>query len=308
MRHADFPTAKAEVFRIIGRNDFLREGTPPGRSQRGRIVQTYDYTDEGGSLLFQTVRMDPKGFKQRRPDGHGRWLWNLNGVLPVLYRLPELLSRKNETLFIVEGEKDVHSLESMGLLATCNPMGAGKWRSEYSNAILGRSVVILSDNDPPVDENGNPHRRGQKHAGEVAKDLLRVGCEVRIIELPEAKDVSDWIALGGTRQDLQSLVSKQTALNEETLATWRSRWSPQAGEEDPRDESLNGRASREPNQAQLLITFAEQAKLFHTPEGEAFAELPVAVHFETWILRSRGFRRWLIKEVLSRNSMNTKQR
>lgn len=138
----DFNTAKAEVFRIVGRS-VVPTGTRP------REVATYDYRDEGGRLLFQSVRMEPKDFRQRRPKGTGGWVWNLKGVRLVLYRLQELAKRTTETVFICEGERDVESLERPGLLAICNPMGAGKWRAEYSEAIRGRSVVILPDNDGP---------------------------------------------------------------------------------------------------------------------------------------------------------------
>ena len=61
---------------------------PPGQR---RIVATYDYHDQHGQLLFQVVRYDPKDFRQRRPDGNGGWIWKLDGVDRVLYRLPELL-------------------------------------------------------------------------------------------------------------------------------------------------------------------------------------------------------------------------
>jgi hypothetical protein len=56
-----------------------------------QIVATYDYLDEKGRLLHQTVRYSPKNFKQRRPDGSGGWIWSLDGTPRVLYRLPELL-------------------------------------------------------------------------------------------------------------------------------------------------------------------------------------------------------------------------
>jgi hypothetical protein len=65
---------------------------------------------------------------------------------------------------------------------------APAWKPEYSETIRGRSVVILPDNDPPKDENGKPHYKGQKHAASVAADLLRVGGEVRIVEVPEGKE------------------------------------------------------------------------------------------------------------------------
>src|SRR5262245_3843677 len=63
-----------------------------GQHQSPRIVATYDYRDESGTLLFQVVRYEPKDFRSRRPDGTGGWVWNLNGVRRILYRLPEILN------------------------------------------------------------------------------------------------------------------------------------------------------------------------------------------------------------------------
>src|SRR5262249_8439441 len=89
------------------------------------IVATYDYADETGKLLFQTVRYYHKNFAQRRPDGNGGWIWNLEGVRRVLYRLPEVTAA--QTVCIAEGEKDAENLRTLGFVATTNPMGAGKW-------------------------------------------------------------------------------------------------------------------------------------------------------------------------------------
>lgn len=70
-----------------------------------RIDATYDYRDEQGHLLFQVVRLhSPKDFRQRRPDGAGDWIWNLDGVRRVPYRLPELITADpGETVFIADG-------------------------------------------------------------------------------------------------------------------------------------------------------------------------------------------------------------
>ncbi len=220
---ARFNEAKNAVFRIVGRPE-SRNGNRSGAP----IVTTYDYRDEDGRLLYQTIRYDPKAFKQRRPDGKGDWIWNLKGVRLVLYRLPELLKRNGETLFICEGEKDADALAALGLLATCNPMGAGKWRDEYAAALQGRRVVVITDNDPPTDERGQQHYKGQRHAGVVAESLLRQRCEVRIIELPHAKDASEWLADGGTLEELHALVSVCPAVTPESLAAWRERWQSPA--------------------------------------------------------------------------------
>ncbi|MGZ8408133.1 MAG: hypothetical protein ACXWVJ_08920 [Caulobacteraceae bacterium] len=97
--------------------------------QRGPIVATYDYHDEAGKLLFQACRTDPKDFFQRRPNGRGGWINNLDGVRRVPYRLPEMLARpEGAPVYVVEGEKDANRLTKLGLCATTTPAapaGAG---------------------------------------------------------------------------------------------------------------------------------------------------------------------------------------
>ncbi len=212
----DFKTAKAEVFRIVGRAKFSTNGNhcKPGLA---RIAAYYDYADESGHLLYQVVRMDPKDFRQRRPDGRGGWVWNLKGVRLVLYRLPELLKDATGTVFICEGERDVETLEAWGLLATCNAMGAGKWRAEYSEALRGRRVVILLDNDKP----------GRAHAAAVAAALFNVAASVRIVEfpgLPGSGDVTDWRDAGGTLERFRGLAEEAKPINAAALFDLRARW------------------------------------------------------------------------------------
>ena len=104
-----------------------------------KIVATYPYVDENGALLFEVVRYEPKGFSQRRPDGNGGWLWNLDGVRRVPYNLPEVI--KARTILICEGEKDCLTARASGLVATTNAGGAGKWRTEYADWLRGILLV-----------------------------------------------------------------------------------------------------------------------------------------------------------------------
>lgn len=164
-----------------------------------RIVAEYDYCDENGKLLYQSVRYEPKDFRQRRPDGRGGFDWNLNGTPRVLYRFPELLAADSaHTVLIPEGEKDCDRLAKLGLVATTNSGGAGKWRDEDNEYLRNRNVVILPDNDDT----------GRKHANEVATSLQGIAKSIRIIELPglpEKGDVSDWLNAGGTKEELRKL-------------------------------------------------------------------------------------------------------
>jgi 5S rRNA maturation endonuclease (ribonuclease M5)/KaiC/GvpD/RAD55 family RecA-like ATPase len=166
----------------------------------GSLVEiecAYDYRDERGQLLFQALRLDPKDFRQRRPDGIGGWIWNLQDVRRVPYRLPELIAANPlAPVYIVEGEKDVETLRSHGLVATCNPMGAKKWAAidEVARAaLLGRHVVIIADAD--ID--------GRVHARQVAEHVGEYAASVRSFEMPGAKDASDWFAAGGTVEQLE---------------------------------------------------------------------------------------------------------
>ena len=167
------------------------------KSQTKKIVATYDYTDENGNLLFQSIRYEPKGFTQRKAMGNGGFDYNLNGTRRVLYRLPEVLTAK--MVFIAEGEKDVETLRKQGYVATCNPAGALKWRDEYNEALRDKKVVILPDND----------ETGRKHALQVANSLYGTAKEILILDLPNLNpkgDVSDFFQNGGTNDEIISLL------------------------------------------------------------------------------------------------------
>lgn len=159
----------------------------------------YDYTDVDGTVQYQTVRYEPKDFRQRRPDGQGGWIWNLQDVRLVLYRLPEVIAAP--LVYLVEGERDVETLRENDLVATCNPMGAGKWRDEYNESLRDKTVVILPDNDDA----------GQKHAVKIATSLYGIAKEIVVVNLPnlsEKGDVTDYFRKGGTADELIDLVAR----------------------------------------------------------------------------------------------------
>ncbi len=185
----DFATAKETLAEKAG----LTSGP------KKAVKAVYDYTDEAGKLIFQTVRYEPKDFKQRRPDGKDGWIYNLQGIRLVPFNLPEILKAKAVT--ICEGEKDCLNLKALGLTATCNPMGAGKWRPEYNDYFKGKRIGIFADND----------EAGRKHAHQIAQAIKGLAEIVKVVELPGLPvkgDVSDWIAQGGTKEALIELIKE----------------------------------------------------------------------------------------------------
>jgi P4 family phage/plasmid primase-like protien len=191
----------AELFNSNGRNGNGGSAHKP----RLKIETVYDYHDAEGKLLFQVCRLKPKDFRQRRPDPNrpGKFIWNLNGVEPVPYRLPELITsvKAGETVFIAEGEKDVASLVSHKFTATCNAGGAGKWQDGFAKWFDGaKAVVVIADKDAT----------GRKHAAAVAANVRGEAQSVKVIELPDmagrtVKDAHDFFEAGGTADQLREL-------------------------------------------------------------------------------------------------------
>lgn len=219
---------------------------PTARPPTARIVTTYDYRDEHGELLYQVVRLEPKAFFQRRPDGAGGWIRTLADVRRVLYRLPELAGR--DDVLVVEGEKDVDVCWATNLAATCNVGGAGKWRDEYTRQLVTagvRRIAIVPDNDEP----------GRTHADQVARSGATAGLEVRLVSLPDLPlkgDLSDYLA--HHRSD--DLSARVQAASPYPLASGPS-WPPPHGHvqtvrpssltvTSPKPHQSTGRAQPEP--------------------------------------------------------------
>lgn len=192
VKRCGFPDALQLVAGVLG--------IQPTKGETRKIEAEYDYTDDEGRLLYQVVRFCPKDFRQRQPDGHGGWIWNLKDLEPVLYRLPDVVAASS--LLLVEGEKDVETAYRLGLpdgwAATCNPMGAGKWRTSYSDALASKHVVILPDVDEP----------GEEHGAQVAASLVGKAASVDRLTLPGGvKDLSLW-AVDHTQADWHDLLSQ----------------------------------------------------------------------------------------------------
>jgi 5S rRNA maturation endonuclease (ribonuclease M5) len=163
----------------------------------------YRYTDEKDAILYEVVRVNflggGKTFRQRRPDHTKKsgWSWNLEGVRPVLYRLPKVLAAvaSGEEVVFCEGEKDVHTAESLGYTATCNSGGAGKGKFLPDAADIfknGAHVLIVADADEP----------GRRHARSIKVMIEAVGGIVRVAEAVVGKDLTDHVNAGGTLADL----------------------------------------------------------------------------------------------------------
>ncbi|VUX46675.1 hypothetical protein DF3PA_270002 [Candidatus Defluviicoccus seviourii] len=126
------------------------------------------------------------------------------------YCLFELRAKAPEdSILIVEVEKDVDRLAGLGFVVSCNAGGANKWPAELNPHFEGHAVCILPDNDDA----------GHSHAEKVAASLPGVAASIRIVSLPglaRGGDVSDWLDAGG---DTDRLVALCQAAPTRTAAT-----------------------------------------------------------------------------------------
>jgi hypothetical protein len=149
----------------------------------------YVYKRPDGEQHMVVGRWPNKQFRQRLPGRDYRG--GLGGLQPCLYRLDKVVphAEQHGDIWIAEGEKDVHALERLGLVATTNPGGAGKWRSYYWTWLDGaRSITIVADRDQ--------HQAGMNHARAIVADLEERGFACRIVQAKSGKDAYDHVAQG----------------------------------------------------------------------------------------------------------------
>ena len=197
------------------------------------FVCAYDYTDMEGKILYQVVRWKVDGpkrktFTQQHPDPKNpdKWIKNMKGIKPVLYRRPDWANYK--WVCVVGGEKDADNLLKIGVPATTNSGGEGHWKDSFNKEFKGKKVWILPDNDDA----------GYKHAEHIYLALKGIAAERKIVALPglEKKgDVSDWLEAGGDKAKLIEFIAKTEGVlldavsiakraNETAFSNYREEW------------------------------------------------------------------------------------
>lgn len=219
--NGDFPAVLEGIAKDFG---ISANGSKPHQEQPRKLVKRYAYMDADGNPSFYKNRFEPKTFSISRPNGSGGYISCLGDVEPILYNLPEVLDA--DLVFVVEGEKDADSLNGIGITATTNFDGAGKWRDSYTQDLKGKTVAIIPDDD----------EAGRKHAELVARNLSGKAAAVKILTLPNPAgvkgfDVSDWLAL----QSDQNESANQLLL----MADTAPEWTPPA-ESEPATDTPSG--------------------------------------------------------------------
>jgi AAA domain/CHC2 zinc finger len=159
----------------------------------------YDYQTSNGELSFQIVRRSTKAgktFSARRPAAGGGWSYNLPHEYRIPYNLPGVLRaiEEEQTIYLVEGEKDADAISGAGGVATTAPFGGtAKWRQEFNTYFKGADVIIVADRETPGPGKPAP---GLRHALDARDSLAEVVTSVQIVGAREGKDAADHLFHG----------------------------------------------------------------------------------------------------------------
>jgi hypothetical protein len=190
-------------------------GNGSGNGADGQPLVAYEYCDPSGAIRFRKVRNSPgrlPRFWLQQPDGRGGWISQTKGIdTGLLYHADEIAKAiaEGRVICVAEGEKDVDNLRRAGFVATCNAHGASepdkkpKWTRAHAAQLAGADIVVFNDNDPP----GYAHADATcRLSAGVAKRIRRLDLKLSWPNIPEGGDVSDWLADGHSREELQALI------------------------------------------------------------------------------------------------------
>lgn len=162
----------------------------------------YDYVDLSGSVTRSVFRSPDKKFRQTG-DTKKRILYNLPAVVEA--------AKDGQTIYLVEGEKDVHTMKKLDVVATTGPQGANSIGKVDFLPLAGAKVVAVVDKDDA----------GKKWAETVADKLGGIAAEIRFVEALHGKDATDHIVGGGTLDNFVDL-DVEIAPREQLPRLWKA--------------------------------------------------------------------------------------
>jgi hypothetical protein len=258
-----------------------------GSGKAWKLIAEHIYRDEKNEPYLRVRKcLDEKGKKQYPQsywDG-GQWVKGKPKGPKIPYLLSQLLATPlTTTIYLVEGEKDADSLAKLGFVATTTSEGAAaKWAKGLTPYFKDRHVIILPDSDKP----------GRKHANKVAKAINGVAASLKVVDLfserTDGSDVSNYL-------ETDRVGAKFIKLCKDA-PYWDPAADDHAGDDDAGDgDDEVDKLTIRLKQADVLIALASAAELFHDLDDVGFARFGVNGHFENWPLRSKGFKRWLVR-------------
>lgn len=264
-------------------------------------------------------------------DGRKEWV-NLSIPKPrILFNLHHLTQKPEWPVLVSEGEKSAEAASKLfpDWISTTSSNGAGSARSCDWSPCAGRSVVIWPDNDDPGFRHAKEVSQLCLNAGAASVRIVQVPDA-----FSEKWDLADDLPDGWTVADVQELINEAVEVFDpldgllkrcetdkgapfqsdviEALANLKKSDLPafqklrhELKASGVRVRDLDNEIKKssvyiddgeELSDLDRLLLLALEAKLFHSPDGNAYAYIPIKDHYETWPVRSKGFKKWLTRQ------------
>ena len=168
-----------------------------------RLEALYPYYDDQlQNVLYYKARYENKEIRHFRVKEE-KVIWKnvFKNIPKTLYNKSAIYEAKErqEPIYYVEGEKDVHTLHQLGLLAT-TAGGATAWVEDFKQYFESLDVIILQDND----------EAGEQLSKKICADLMAVAKTIKVV-IPSKVlhgDVTDYLAEGHTKHELLELIDQ----------------------------------------------------------------------------------------------------
>ena len=142
---------------------------------------------------------------------------------------------------------------------------------------------FVSRGDKPLNGNGKIHNGFDSTDNFIEELIEKCAANPRYVFIPEVIE------------RLASL-KQEDRLAFETLRVRLKKMGFRLAALDDVISNSSSETDREPNQAEILINFAEDIDLFHDTSGTAYADIMIDNHIETWNVRSEGFAHWISRQ------------
>lgn len=183
------------------------------------VVAVYTYTNGTRKLRDRN-----KNFFWQHLEGK-EWKAKRGNAPHVLYKA----GKPQDTIFIVEGEKDADTMGKLGFYALSPENGAGgqsKWLDTYNADVAGKTVLIIPDNDSV----------GQAFADAISNSIKDITKAVRVLDLKtvwadikEHQDITDMVDCLGADEAIKRIrILAQTKARRKSLASILKELKPES--------------------------------------------------------------------------------
>ena len=243
----------------------------PCRDLVGRIVAIMIRSDSAEEGRYRWLSLP----SSKRLEGAVGARSELNAHAP-------LFSSSRAVVRLTEGHLKADVATALSGIFTLSFPGVSHWKVVLPllKALRPEKVLLAIDRDWEM----NPTVCQAMVSAFGALRELGYQVALEVWPLASGKGIDDVLAGGGSTELLEGDMA---------LELVRGLQLDEASKMEPGDSGVSQSLDKRTH-AEILLELAQEVELFHTPSGDAYGSFEIDKHRETWPIRSKGFRNWLL--------------